>query len=365
MQLTPAPDPSILTWRLAHLRTVWAAEPATGAPIIDPDLIDSRDFNNPTLADPAYTLWQDRATALWATESTWRTQVGNQPGNIDGLLQSVLGVPPSTLDTLASQRADGADVVSQLTALNLETGSFDRLMALRAYIKGGLSVLASEWDEFYDILLQVWKRQQFATWQAQEAAQYLPPQPRCLPNTACHAKRHAGAAIRIYPLACHSDASASVAGHPARAYRPGCGRPIAAVFAAIDNAEGETLATLRDVLLMATDVADTELATKAQKFTAHYLIDAQMSTFDKTTRVAQAIRATLQDLVFAVRTGQFLGQSMLQIEPSSETTLDEEWQWMGSYAAWRAQMRVFLCILRTSSPPRCAALIDRRHPMPV
>ena len=57
------------------------------------------------------------------------------------------------------------------------------------------------------------------------------------------------------------------------------------------------------------------------------------------TRVAQAIE-TLQGILFSVRTGQLL-DTYPRLALNADN-FDGEWEWIGSYATWRAAMFVFL-----------------------
>src|SRR5206468_3543011 len=77
---------------------------------------------------------------------------------------------------------------------------------------------------------------------------------------------------------------------------------------------------------------------KAKTLTDFLLIDAKMGGCQRTTRIAQAIE-TLQQLVFSLRSGLLLDTYP---DLALEDFVEEEWDWMGSYATWRAAMFVFL-----------------------
>jgi hypothetical protein len=358
-------DPWLLTWQRAHLRTLWRDSQSAGGPVIDPDLIDARDFKNPVNNDPTYALQQTRAALLASKETDWRAQVGNQSAKIDALIQGVLADPADLLK-IAADRDTGKDITTQLVPLNLDRAAFDRLMDLRAFILSGGSVLDNEWDEFYGILLEVWKRQQFAGWIQEEKKQNIFVSPDFFripvtsqntspdPSFVFQAWRGSLAARRSWQdfLQARIDQD--------QALQVG-------LQAAVDATEEATLSKLRDALLMATDVADQGPEAKAHWFTAQYFLDAKMGACHKTTRVAQAIE-TVQGFVSAVRNGQLLGQSSFQIDPQYQPTFDEEWRWMGSYSTWRAAMLVFLYPENILTPnlrqasrqtPSFASLIDQ------
>jgi hypothetical protein len=121
-----------------------------------------------------------------------------------------------------------------------------------------------------------------------------------------------------------------------------------ALAAGIRTAEEVALPILRDALV-------NEIATRtgiddaANWLTEQLLIDAKISGSLQTTRIQQAIE-TLQGALFSLRTGRlesshsayswklgWIGSGGEDVEEH----FDEEWQWMGSHAAWQGAMLVF------------------------
>ena len=96
---------------------------------------------------------------------------------------------------------------------------------------------------------------------------------------------------------------------------------------------------LRDALILASDAAGDDLSSRARWITDRLLIDAQAGAGQRKTRVSQAIE-TVQGLVVSARTGQ-LGDSHPTLTLAADR-FDEEWEWLGSYASWRAAMMVYL-----------------------
>ncbi|HEX5719525.1 MAG TPA: neuraminidase-like domain-containing protein [Thermoanaerobaculia bacterium] len=120
-----------------------------------------------------------------------------------------------------------------------------------------------------------------------------------------------------------------------------------ALAGSVSAAEESTLPALRDALLLASVPADAphalwdreaRLEAQGKWVTDHLLIDARSSPCQKVTRIGQAIE-TLQALLFSVRTGQLRDTYPFALEAPD---FDQEWEWIGSYGAWRAAMFVFL-----------------------
>lgn len=337
-------EPDLTPWlATTEARQAWqqALRIRSQPPIIDPDLIGQLDFKNPNPADPAYTIWQNRGNQRDQQLTNWGNQVGNQPGNIDTLIASVLGTPVTDLVDLAARRTKGEDISARLDQLSIDLDAFLRLLDLRKLILSNAPVLDDEWKEFYSILLQTWKRRQFATWRDEEEQQnillspdyFVIPAPSLLPlvpqPTMVLVKWRATVQAR-------NDWQDTLQSRidQQQAIKDGLNN-------VIDTCEEETLPILRDALLMQVDPANTDLQSKAKWFTINLLIDAQVNGCQKTTRIAQAIE-TVQVLLLSVRTGQFADSPTYAGLAIDDNNFDEEWKWIGSYATWRAAMFIFL-----------------------
>src|SRR6185295_6806547 len=113
-----------------------------------------------------------------------------------------------------------------------------------------------------------------------------------------------------------------------------------ALASAVSATEEACLPSLRDAMVNATDAAGGSVQQRATWLSERLLIDCSQGGKQKTTIIAQAIE-TLQLLLFSLRTGQLAEvHPNLSIETADD--FDEEWEWMGSYATWRAAMFVFM-----------------------
>jgi Tc toxin complex TcA C-terminal TcB-binding domain/ABC toxin N-terminal region len=322
--------PNFLSWQLQHLRTRWMDEDQAGqVPIIDPGVINLADLRDAT-AGPAYDLWQarqrqiaDKQTALRALKNDReRNNPGNRLTGLDAVLQDVLGVQSTQIDQQ-----------------NLSPDALSYLLRVRELLTSNATVLDAEWDDVYSILIQVWKQKGlFAGWMSQERDQKLTLGPDYfqLPTSD----------MTIVSTSPCPDLSAQRVMWNARRdwqdiLQSRIGQQKAVIEGwreAISTAEEATLLRLRDALILATDnTLGTDIEGKAKRLTQRLLIDTRISTCQMTTRIEQAIE-TLQGILFSARTGQLSKAVPLTLEADN---FDDEWQWMGTYANWRAAMMVF------------------------
>ena len=144
------------------------------APLIDPDLLLDADFKRPLNDDSAYALFQQRQQLL----QTWYRNLSASSGStttpmqhFDDVLQQVLASTPTDLTALDDQRSHGIDISWQLANINLSVAAFNylvRVAALVAALQPGEDLLASEWGDVYNILVQVQKTGAFDSWRTEE-----------------------------------------------------------------------------------------------------------------------------------------------------------------------------------------------------
>lgn len=347
----PLPASRLYDWRHARLRDTWLAEdfpanpPATMRPLIDPDQVDVADIAD--TGAPAYALYSQRLTWIGlrlAAKRSEREQFG-----LDAMLQDhlVSGFPQSVsvadLLKLKADQAAGNSIASQLATLELGQAEFDRLAAIAELDKGGGTVLADEWEEVYSILVAIEKRREFATWRSEERS---PPAslgpvpsgyfPLTLTGTYFRLRPSPlSGGLEWRPRQWRSDVEARSTWVATLRARIEQERNVGTVLrAVIDEAEEAVLPTLRDALVA---LAPPPALGRADRLTRHLQIDAAAGGCDVTTRIAQAI-ATTQGILFGTRSG-LLDDETIQLDAPD---FDEEWQWIGSYATWRAAMQLFL-----------------------
>lgn len=309
--------------------------------IVDPDLVGLGDLRDPVAGNAVFDLHQARKTAianrLGQLQGYPKTSAG-----FDSMLQDFVGLTWTKLRNIAVCHDQGHTIGGRLDQLGLDFSRFNYLVRIGRLAESGGTILESEWTDVHDILLQVWKQRTAATWLAEEKEEDVLLGPDQL---------------QILQLD-----SASVARPPVNAWRaPRAARQeweeklqtrinqrttvVEALKSAVSAAEELTLAGLRNALITASNApADStnpedRLEQQAKWITENLLIDAKMSGCTMTTRVAQAIE-TVQGLIHSLRTGQ--PQEHFDTWQLDLTHFDEEWKWMGTYAAWRGAMFVWM-----------------------
>jgi hypothetical protein len=305
-------------------------------PLIDPDLVDGGYFAKPKAQNPAYQL--HRARRAWVEGRLRnlrdsRTQAGKTLlAWFDGVLAGTIGVPTDTLLSLAEEQAHGHPIAARLEQLTLSVQAFETLLRVRAVLAGGGGLLDAEWEDVDAILVQVEKQRRYALWRAEERRQrimlcadffklpepsfseFSPSTPTWLPKWRASWLDRQDWEGRLQSRLDQDQAVPQ------------------ALHEAVSATEALTLPSLRDALVLATRGT-------APALTERLLIDLQNGGEQLTTRISQAIE-TVQGVLWSLRTGQ-LNDDYPELKLVAND-FDKEWQWLGSYATWRAAMLVFL-----------------------
>jgi hypothetical protein len=342
----PTAAPRFPEWQGAALTAVWLEEErrvrdtASGAlPIIDPDIISRDHIANRVATNPAFSLWSARRKwvddVLVAIQKDGATQT--QPlARFDHVVKKyvVESLPALDLPALAMRDAQGENLAVELGRYELDLPAFRFLAKSRALLVAG-SLLDSEWQDVFAIVLQVKKRRIFQQWRTEERQVSLTLDPAVF-------------------LAGNSEPSGeSTAWRGSQRMLSQWRRTLLARFkqretvqasyqAALAAAESQTLPKLRDALLELVGQRQTppeHSTAAAERLSRELLIDCRTHDDAKTTRIDQAIE-TLQGLLFSVRAGR-LPATPGGLWMIRETSFDPEWVWMGSYRTWLAAIRVF------------------------
>jgi hypothetical protein len=333
--LRPLPEEQLTPWRAsAEARHRWQqtlrdrSQPA----LIDPDLIGLADLKHRD-GDPAYDLWNARTSEM----TTQLAQLAAAPQDLAGLetnFQATLGISVPQVLAIAADQAKGHGVSDRLAQLSLEGAEFNHVLRIARLLSQAQPVLPEEWEAVYSILVQVWKRRQFARWRTAEKAQNITLSPDFF--------QMASPVASLVPTANAGWRSSIVAYRDwqdkLQARIDQQNTTLQALAEAVSATEEATLTQLRDGLILAISHPG-DLETKAKWVAENLLIDARMSACSMTTRVAQAIE-TLQGLILALRTGQL--EERYRALQLNLDDFEEKWKWLGSYASWRAAMFVFL-----------------------
>lgn len=342
----PAAAPRLPEWQIAALTTVWMEEDArtrdaaSGAlPIIDPDIISLDHIANRVATNPAFSLWNARRKwvddLLVAIQKDSATQT--QPlARFDHVVKKYIveSLPALDLPALAARDAQGENLAVELGRYQLDLAAFRFLAKSRALLVAG-SLLESEWQDVFAIILQVRKRRMFQQWRSEERQASLTLEPGVFlagssePVVAIPAWRGSQKVFSQWRRTLRARAKQRETLQ-------------ASYQTALAAAEGQTLPELRDALLELVGQRHTPPETSAaaaERLSREVLIDFRAHADTKTTRVDQAIE-TLQGLLFSVRAGR-LPAGAGGPWTINETNFDPEWVWMASYRTWLAAIRVF------------------------
>jgi len=332
-------------WRASlEDRLVWqqALRVRSQPPLIHPTVVQAGDLQRVTPGDAAFDIWKARYNQVitWhdAMKST-REAAPNALGGLDKIIQDTFEIEPADLESLDLERLVGHSVEKRLDQLNLTSGSFTYLLKLRNLAKAAQPITSSEWDIIYNTLVQVKVYLEFSAFRAEEQLKHIilapdffkiqtnPLTPLLLPDPATPLWLSNWQTRRDWQdgLQSRLDQQNSLT---------------EALRSTVGAVEEATLSALRDALIIASNAVGANLQEQAEWITTRLLIDARAGGCQNTTRVALALE-TLQTLIFDLRSGQFK-----QLVPFSLSLVsdyfDQEWQWIGSYASFRAATFVFI-----------------------
>jgi hypothetical protein len=308
-------------------------------PVIDPDVMGPVDLKNP-ISGKAFEVWQARQKWLKDQSTTleqMRQAEASELAGLDKILESAIGLSAIDMVTLRDNQRKGEGIAARLEQLNLTNAGFSYLLKIRGLAEKAKPTHDGEWKDVYAILTHVEKQREFAEWRNEEREKDVvlspkefkvaileratfPPIPlwEPLPWRASWDVRRAW----VETLQLRIDQEQTI---------------IDGLVQAVSTTEGSILPMLRDALIMTLTVGGDTLESKAKWVTDNFLIDTKLSGCQVTTRVGQAI-TTLQSLLWQLRTKQSKHPELLLQAPD----FDEDWATIGSYAAWRAGMFVFM-----------------------
>ena len=312
-------------------------------PVLDPDLIRPDFLASIDNTNAVYALWKNRHAQLNVLFGAI-SNTGTYPQNLTGFNALIAYyISPSGSALLISLLEDsnlGTDISGRLVQLNLSFDALEFLVNIYYLIRDdAASVLDGEWNEIYSILLQASKERLFSDWNKAEQTAGLVTGPDAFIVSEYKDESYfTEDQQHIVRWRMPEDAFRNwINTLEARISQT---QNIYSFFADVtDQTEEAWMQSLRDALILATDVGGTHLADKAKAIGDKLLIDAENNCCQKTTRISQAIE-TLQGIFFSIRNGilqdTYPGLYLVLVSDH----FDAEWAWMGSYATWRAAMFV-------------------------
>lgn len=387
--LVPDNDqPLILEWKKRFLRSQWEVEdysivrrPLGNYPIIDPDMIGTIDLSNaipnsvsrnnrPKTGWSALDFLEERAgnlqnilTDLRNVVPGPRSQLRQQLNNLLTQLQDpqlflvgVTGMEGLTYSALLNMRKRdelGDDISSRLSALKLAYDEFRALVDVLTAARVGDPILNSEWEDFYSVILQRIKQAVlFPQWRQEESATKISFGAISYPlllnpdNFRERPVLRDGTLTRWRPIRWRSIEAVRRKWEDTLRARIDQEKTLEeAVRNSVDVVEAALLVELRNDLLRTASLPGLLTPSKLKWFTDHYQVDFEGGRCQLTTRVAQAIQ-TLQGSLWGRHNGLFDDRTLVLDAPE----FDEEWPWLGSFAAWRAAIQVWLYPENTLRP---------------
>jgi len=240
-----------------------------------------------------------------------------------------------------ANRRTGQDITAALDAAGLTLPGLRRLLQLRDLAADPLR--DAEWEDLAVELLQVLRRRNWPVWRGEERTADVVVDPAVFRDSA------ADADVTLPPyldLAARRDWLDRLASRAAAVEAV-----TNAQAAAIAAADQQSLPIVRDALVAALDPG-IGTAEVVDALTVALFVDVGAGPQDVTSRVEQAIEA-VQGLVIAARANRLApqgswpppstsrGWALKKTDAYPPAAFDEEWQWMGAYAAWQAAMSVF------------------------
>jgi len=404
-------QPLILEWKKRFLRSQWEAEdystvrrPLEEYPIIDPDMVGTIDLSNaipnsvsrnnrPKTDWSAFDFLEDRASALQNILSDLRAQVSGPRSQLRQQLNNLLtqlqdpqlffvgvtgmeGVTYRVLLDLRRREQQGDEISSELLALSLAHDEFRALVDVLAAAGVGDPILNSEWEDFYSVILQRIKLAVlYPQWKQEESATRISFGRISFPlllspdNFRVRPVSRDGTTTRWHPLKWRSSEAIRRKWESTLRARIDQEQTLEeAVRSSVDSVEEALLVELRNDLLRIASLPGLLTPSKLKWFTDHYQVDFEAGRCQVTTRVAQAIQ-TLQGILWGIRSGLLDDPALVLNAPD----FDEEWRWLGSFAARRAATQVFIYpentlrpTLRRSMTPAFQRLIEAlRNSSPV
>lgn len=327
------PTSSVLAARQTLQQAVWSLEDASRAePDADPDL----------MAD------DDLATA----PNPWRSLLSTRRNELDKVYKTLLTLPDGgsaiavvftaqeqdVLRALKANSANGMDISSGLSELQIDQSMFVRLMSYMFLVEKGQELSLFEREDLAHLLVQRWKRnQRYGAWLAEERE----------------------IATRLWPDA--RTAAAWVPGHVRQGFAPW--RATAALrralvtrlnrriklwnelaeqqAQAVSDAQRAALPGLRDALLGLPAGPSGEVL--KNDLTQRWLIDFASGGSTSLSAVDQAI-SSMQTLINGVRYHWFAfpHPAFTWTVNSNSEAFDEQWGRMADFDSWRTAVNNYL-----------------------
>ena len=328
------------------------------APIIDADLIGPAYLVNPVNGDRAFDLWLVRYNEMHNMADGWYKEISqgnsfNAPAgrtfeNYKDLLDKYLmGNSGVSFYNSLNEREKTEDITPILEQLLLSSSQFRFLMDVGKKLEAASFELSEdELNRIYYTLALVQKKKAFYRYTREEAGYTynLPTDVAITQSPEYFVSRdtdyYSYPPVVPYPLNHYlvSEQQLSAWRKIVSSRTDEEDKLRLDYTAMLLEVDDDTMGFLRDALVEVLDESNQSTSEKARKLGDRLLIDLQDNCCSKTNRVAMAIE-TVQQVIWKTHTGDIYSEYDLNL---IVTSFDTVWEWMGSYANWRASMFVFL-----------------------
>lgn len=328
-------------WRASQLaRALWQQTLLNNCqpPNINPDIISESDLARTKVNNPAFSVWENRKEWIAQRIELMKNEINKSVNNFSNIIENAIGVRIEALLSLQSTFEQGDDISNRLDQLALTFDGLSYLLRINTLLENKATVLESEWDEVYSILVGAQKSLNFAAWRNEEKNRNLTLSPDYFVLSEEKPQDLPAWRFSWQERWDWEDKLRSRFDQEKNVY--------VSLAEVVDECEQETLPILRDALIDSPLTLQKgekptleEHEREAKRLNEILYIDCMMSPCQQTTRAAQMIN-TLQNLVFSVRTGQYDRDDVaLTLDISN---FEQEWTWMGSYEPWKAAVGVSL-----------------------
>lgn len=317
-------------------------------PIIDGDLIGPAYLVNPIDGNAAFDLWQDRYNAMHNETDGWYHEISTQAPfsvtknqvNFDQLVEKFLFMESGvTFGSLIARSEKDEDISQVLEQLLISSTQFRFLVDVHEKLGVDTdSLLNDQLDRLYYTLALVQKKKEAWQYKIEEGTADITQSPDFFLSR--DTDYYTYPPTLPYPLNQYLVSEQSLSSwRKIVSSRTDEERKSKLDYTAmLLETDDDTMSFLRDALVEVLDDTNASTSEKARKLGDELLIDLQDNCCTKTNRVASAIE-TMQQLIWKTNTEDIYSAYDLTI---SVTSFDTVWEWMGSYANWRASMFVFL-----------------------
>ncbi|MBS1686830.1 MAG: hypothetical protein JSS76_18980 [Bacteroidetes bacterium] len=330
---------------------IWynALDSRNRTPIIDPDVTFPVDFID--LGGSAFGLWVSRTSLLATDYAVIQSDLSSTTSStITQKFSSLLLMDDRIggFDLLGDMQDAGLDIRPTLLQIGLTYPLYNRLVDLSAV--NWSQLLSSEQEELVNIFVQVKKdRDYYALWNDQETGAQITLSGTYFKTKAPDYNQSNTGFYETLPIRRASWTGRRNWEKQLKGREEQWADTPVRCANIVSETEKKVLRSIRDALVMFCGDEYATLNDNAKKLENRFLVDFSMTCCQETTRIASAIDL-LQKLIFNTNLG-VENQIVIATDPSTVTAtfsfsgvvdFDTDWQWLGSYATWRAAMFVFM-----------------------